>query len=278
MPVAALGATAHAALGAHDGLVTVFAALSQSIYCRAGDDIVWLGPAASTMHPRAMLTRAPLDPGRWREGETLAVDAAGVAPWRPPRPNPSTASRTTLVASTRALVGARHRLPAPDGFGALLGAGTPPFPLHEARPGACALADAIAGEDADGASGAAIGLLGLGSGLTPSGDDFVGGAFFARAFAADVAGLATHRSRETIVRVLAVAATVTNPISVALLGDMLHGRGHAPLHDLANALATGFVDGAIEAAARLARLGHSSGWDILAGFLGGVLGSAAFAA
>jgi Protein of unknown function (DUF2877) len=105
----------------------------------------------------------------------------------------------------------------------------------------------------------------------------VGGAFFARAFAADVAGIAIHRSRETIARVLSAAATLTNPISVALLGDMLHARGHAPLHDLANTLATGLFDDALDAAARLVCLGHSSGWDILTGFLGGLLGAEAFA-
>jgi hypothetical protein len=276
--LAALGATAHAALEAGGGLVTVFAALTQSIYCRVGDEIVWLGPATATLHPRAMLTRAPLETGRWREGETLGVDAGRLVPWQPPRADTRTASRTMLVASARALLGARHRLPPPDGFGALLGAGTPAFPLHEARPRACALADAIASEDADSATDAAIALLGLGPGLTPSGDDFVGGAFFARAFAADVAGIAAHRSRETIARVLASASTLTNPISIALLADMLHGRGHAPLHELANALATGVLDGAIDAAARLARLGHCSGWDILAGFLGGTLGSRAFVA
>jgi Protein of unknown function (DUF2877) len=230
------------------------------------------------LHPRAMLTQAALDTERWREGETLGVDAAGMAPWRPTRPDASTASRTTLVASARALVGARHRLPAPDGLGRLLGDGTPPFPLHGTRPRACALADALAREDPEASADAAIDLLGLGQGLTPSGDDFVGGAFFARAFAADMAGVATHRSRETIARVLAAATTRTNPISVALLGDMLHGRGHAPLHEVANALATGSIEGAIAAAARLAHLGHSSGWDMFAGFLGGVLGAAAFGA
>jgi hypothetical protein len=36
------------------------------------------------------------------------------------------------------------------------------------------------------------------------------------------------------------------------------------------------LDDAIDAATHLARLGHSSGWDILAGFVGGLLGRAAF--
>ncbi len=225
-----------------------------------------------------MLARGPIDPARWREGDALGVDAHEAVVWRPPAVAASIASRGTLVASAKTLVATRHRLPRPDAFGWLLGnMGTPPFPLHDARGRACVLVEALLIGSPDDVVRAAGALLGLGNGLTPSGDDFVGGAFFARAFAADVAGVAIHRSRETIARVLTAAATLTNPISVALLGDMLHGRGHASLHELANALAMGRLDDAVHAATRLAHLGHSSGWDILAGFLGGVLGPEAFA-
>jgi hypothetical protein len=224
-----------------------------------------------------MLARGPLDPARWREGDTLGVDVHEAAVWRPPTVAASIASRATLIVTAKALVATRHRLPRPDAFGWLLGnTGTPPFPLHDARGRASALVEALAIGDPDDTVGAATALLGLGNGLTPSGDDFVGGAFFARAFAADVAGVAIHRSRETIARVLTAAATLTNPISIALLDDMLHGRGHAPLHELANALAMGMLDDAVNAATRLVHLGHSSGWDILTGFLGGVLGPEAF--
>ena len=66
----------------------------------------------------------------------------------------------------------------------------------------------------------------------------------------------------------------THPISIALLSDMLDGQAHAPLHDLARALAAGAPrDVALGAARRVVGIGHSSGWDMLAGFVSGVAGT-----
>src|SRR5207249_4344945 len=65
------------------------------------------------------------------------------------------------------------------------------------------------------------------------------------------------------------AARLTHPIGAALLGDLLAGEGWAPLHDLAAALARDDEPAALDAAGRLTRLGHSSGWDLLAGFVAG---------
>ena len=117
VPLSALGISAQEALRASRGIVTVFAPLTQSIYGRAGDEVVWLGPSASTLHPRAMLALVPLDPARWREGDALVVDASDAEVWRPPPVKASMASRLTLLGNARAVVGARHRLPSPDGFG-----------------------------------------------------------------------------------------------------------------------------------------------------------------
>ncbi len=50
---------------------------------------------------------------------------------------------------------------------------------------------------------------------------------------------------------------------------------HAPLHGLAHALGSGDdLARAIGAARRLTRIGHSSGWDMLAGFVAGASGVA----
>src|SRR5438874_581081 len=68
------------------------------------------------------------------------------------------------------------------------------------------------------------------------------------------------------------AARLTHPIGAALLGDLLVGEGWAALHDLAAALARDDEPAALEAARRLTRLGHSSGWDLLAGFVAGARG------
>ena len=66
----------------------------------------------------------------------------------------------------------------------------------------------------------------------------------------------------------------THPVSAALLGDLAGGMGWAPLHDLVAALADENVRLADGPAQRLVRLGHSSGWDLLAGFAAGLGASA----
>jgi hypothetical protein len=65
--------------------------------------------------------------------------------------------------------------------------------------------------------------------------------------------------------VVAAAPGRTHPISAALLGDLAAGRSWAPLHELVAALAAGTPRAAGAAARRLVALGHSSGWDMLAG-------------
>ena len=92
--LSAIGATAHAALRASDGVATVIAPLSQSVYCRAGGEIVWLGAASSTLHPRAMLTRAPLEAwSAMATGDALRLGVASLTPWTPVRPDPRVLSR-----------------------------------------------------------------------------------------------------------------------------------------------------------------------------------------
>jgi hypothetical protein len=72
--------------------------------------------------------------------------------------------------------------------------------------------------------------------------------------------------------VRSAATRLTHPIGAALLGDLLDGDGWAPLHDLARALAHEDDATALDAARRLTQLGHSSGWDLLAGFIAGARG------
>ena len=111
----------------------------------------------------------------------------------------------------------------------------------------------------------ALRLLGLGPGLTPSGDDFVGGIFFALHHAPRshwAAALPAVRAR-----FCTAAAGATNVISAALLHDLMGGHSHQALQDLLAALHT--EDPArIEAAiAALLRIGASSGADLLCGVL-----------
>jgi len=263
--VRAIGCTARAALEASGGAARVLAPLSASVYLAAGDALVWLGPAEAVLHPRAILTDAPVRAAQDR----LALDWTGARCWAP-EPTPP-AARATLATGCRALLAALPSLGPVAGLGALLAGAAPGFPLERAAPRARALARACAADDAEGAVDAATALLGLGPGLTPSGDDYVGGAFFARTLVAGADARARWACAAAAVRER--ARSRTHPISAALLGDLLDGRGWAPLHDLARALARGAPPAtALAAAQGLVRLGHSSGWDLLAGLLGGISG------
>ena len=112
-------------------------------------------------------------------------------------------------------------------------------------------------------------LLGLGGGLTPSGDDLVGGALFGR-----LVITADPTPWRAIGAALACEAERTShAISAALLADLAAGASFAPLHATADALARGHDGLALESAGVLATLGHSSGWDMLTGLVIGITGT-----
>src|SRR5260370_37339021 len=79
-----MGWKAGAALDAGGGGARVLAPLSASIYLTAGAEILWLGAAGATPHPRAILCADPLDrAARLEPGEPVSVGATRVSPWRP---------------------------------------------------------------------------------------------------------------------------------------------------------------------------------------------------
>ena len=115
-------------------------------------------------------------------------------------------------------------------------------------------------------------LVGLGEGLTPAGDDFLGGLFFARhlllvAYPA-LAGLEIPNLDEWV----EASRSRTHLISFTLLKDNLAGHALEPLQRLGMALFTNQpLEIALSAASDLIRVGHSTGWSLLAGFATGML-------
>jgi hypothetical protein len=112
-------------------------------------------------------------------------------------------------------------------------------------------------------------LIGLGAGLTPSGDDFLGGMlfcikalrnaypdlnFFDPAIPLENYGLRTHL------------------ISFTLLKDLACGYAIAPLHHIINGILKGESSEYIYPfVSQLTQLGHSTGWDLLTGLFTGLL-------
>jgi hypothetical protein len=104
-------------------------------------------------------------------------------------------------------------------------------------------------------------LIGLGPGLTPSGDDFVGGALIALRAAGRV-----ELAERVAAWALRLAERRTSRISRAHLACAAAGEGHEALHQLLAALEKGeaAIARALDA---LDRVGHSSGRDAAAGAL-----------
>ena len=100
-------------------------------------------------------------------------------------------------------------------------------------------------------------LIGLGPGLTPSGDDLLGGML-----------IALNSTGQTEISEILWSSIVgiisgTNEISQAHLQAAAHGMGAEVLHQLIVSLISGkSLDNLIE---RLGNVGHSSGWDAVVG-------------
>ncbi len=101
-------------------------------------------------------------------------------------------------------------------------------------------------------------LVGLGPGLTPSGDDFLGGAMIA-AHALNRADVAEQLCAA------ALSAGVIGLISEAHLHAARDGAASAPLHEMVNDVLCGRVEHFPARMRALDRMGHSSGWDAFAG-------------
>jgi hypothetical protein len=160
----------------------------------------------------------------------------------------------------------------PDGFGILIPYFIQGFPLPQvtadpvlqhAIPAIEALTDWLH-NTAQSEPTAAQRLIGLGYGLTPSGDDFIGGLLIAlRALGA------TGRANRLAGWLLPVARAGTGAISFAHLQCAAAGTGSAILHDMLAALCLAERTEIAGCLSAIRRIGHSSGWDMLAGIVCG---------
>lgn len=196
-------------------------------------------------------------------------DTSAAAAWAPPVPAGRWNGATLRIglAALRGIVAAQVPV---DGLGRLAleadRRGDRTLLMAHAEPRVATLADnldnALAAPDRitpDDFIGAR-GLLGLGPGLTPAGDDFLGGIMIAlHLVGQDAIGAALWQA------LAPAAVTRTHAIARAHLAGAAQGMGSASVHDVLNAVLEGRSGELATACRDLDRLGHTSGWDILAG-------------
>ena len=170
-------------------------------------------------------------------GATKLLSVEGAMLWQPSLPK-----SIDLDAIVEA---ARPHIPA-EGLGCLIIGSHNALSVH-AQPALEALERWLRGNALE---AEAQGLIGLGPGLTPSGDDYLGGMMVAL----HVDG--REPQARALWRWLQPRLSRTTPISGAHLAAASAGEAHEALH---NALADP------GAAKQLQTLGHCSGWDALAG-------------
>jgi hypothetical protein len=224
-------------------------------------------PAARALAIAAGQTCHVADGTLFADGFAL-VSRRSASVWRPAAPSWTI---DTLDAGLNSFDGPRESPIARDALGLIGGANASPASAVLAaaahRP-ALRLADGIRCALArDRETGTAIfagcdELLGLGPGLTPSGDDVLGGAMVALAM------LGCERQRDALWTTLRQHVPHrTTDIAGAHLAAAADGLGAAALHDALASILSGDAAALPAALARLDTVGHSSGWDGLAGAL-----------
>ena len=270
----------------------MLAAFSGAIYLLTdANELFWITTGAAPMHRRAasVSSRLPeaaagaafhVQGGRLRIGSAMAIDLEGACVWHAPALHPdSLLDLTELPDIIRAFFSGLD-LPEARGFGIFIpdilalstgGIAGPPSEsadpiLRRARPLVLDAARACL-EHRPGPNLQA--LVGLGAGLTPSGDDFLGGLLFAlntlqAAFPASPFG-------DHAIPVGSWEAR-THPISFTLLQDLAGGHAVAPLHRLVNGLLEGDApESMLPFVRQVTQIGGSTGWDLLAGSITGLL-------
>jgi hypothetical protein len=276
---------------------TVMAAFSKAVYFRTGrGDLFWQTSSDAAMHRRAILTASDLP--KVRVGESYSVsrhqlsfasgyhlDYGPAEVWSEPMADDR---RAVQLADLRCLVRAiLVRIqdwsgPAgmdcliPSGLGFMLDrdpsviATTGSVYMARSWPVLRSIIGAIRRHNFKELMTCSTDLVGLGEGLTPSGDDFLGGLFFClnllkRCHAKDL-----DLSQWNYSGFIQNCQSQTNVISYTLLKDHASGHGVEALHRMAKNLLEGQrVEQALTPAMQLVCIGHSTGWDILTGFLTG---------
>jgi len=275
-------------------ILSVFA---DTIYLSGGQgEILWVSQEELPKHRRCLL--ASFQPRLLKAGQSffvrggclqfgggLGIDLDGAAEWKPSSIQTGNAVRLGEVSSRlRRLLNALGLLDGQEGLGRFIplisavvdGQSLQSLPsdslIGRAVDPILDIARACLHQEITQAMQRGRELIGLGPGLTPSGDDFLGGFLFAvrslkLAYPSDF-----FWEEQVITELIEWARPRTHSIGYAIFRDLALGHGPEQLHNLIGSLLNGAaLDQVLADTTRLLRIGHSSGWDMLAGVLTGML-------
>jgi hypothetical protein len=277
----------------------VLAAVDHADYLLTGSgDLFWLVSRESPMHPRciqwpALLPRLAVDSPFSIQGRSIQIEAgmkldlSGSQVWKSSLlPVGKVIDIELLPSILIAFIDNFLSMETPIGFGSFI---LPIFQklkgqasLGDFQPGTMVtmaawpaverIAEACLSHDLPGVLDQAETLVGLGEGLTPSGDDFMGGLFFARFLLARSYPHLAYLESFDLFEWIGAVQPRTNLISFFLLRDNALGHALDPLNRFGLALLTNkSMENANSASSDLTKVGHSTGWSLLAGFLVGML-------
>jgi Protein of unknown function (DUF2877) len=228
--------------------------------CLAGAT-AWDGPCASVDAPYTVADR------RIMMGGVARVSLRDAVIWSPPSIS-SAPNRTRLAAFIAA---ARTRAPEMGLSRAVFADDVTSTPvLRAAVAPITAVRNALKNAASSriqvaGIAKACIELLGLGPGLTPSGDDFVGGLLVA------LRACGHAQVADEIWSSIAPAhGERTSPLSAAHVRAAAEGQGAEAVHEAMVAVLSDEVTDFTPHFAALDRIGHCSGWDAMAGVVVGI--------
>jgi hypothetical protein len=274
----------------------VLAGFSQAAYLYTErEELFWLASENASMHLRATRVAGPfpkLSGGEkfFSDGQSIRissefnVDFSDASTWTVPVvPAETVLEIGKIPLRVKTLFLDRFDLSQASGFGRLIPkilslafgrpweeAETDPV-LALAWPAIHGIASACLSGDMPGLLQNAGALVGLGEGLTPSGDDFLGGVLFSvNAIQRLFPGL-IYLDSSVQALFIESARKRTHPISFTLLKDLAEGQAVEPLHELVGSLLSDPPAESTRTASCLTQIGHSTGWDLLTGALTGLL-------